>query len=51
MKYSRETNETFGLNIEGRIRTVKQLPNGDIIALIERNNIHKKNGVIVRISD
>ena len=51
MKYNHETNETFGLNIEGRIRTIKQLPSGDIIALIERNNIHKTNGVVIRISN
>ena len=27
--------KTFGLNIEGRVRTIKQVPNGDIIVLIE----------------
>lgn len=51
MKYDRETDETFGLNLEGRVRTIKQLPSGDIIALIERNDIRKKNGMIVRISN
>jgi len=50
MKYNRETDKTFGLNIEGRIRTIKQLPSGDIIALIERNHLKKSNGMIVRIS-
>ncbi|MFM9951939.1 MAG: PQQ-dependent sugar dehydrogenase [Saprospiraceae bacterium] len=50
MKYNRETDETFGLNIEGRIRTIKQLPGGDIIALIERNDLNQTNGMIVRIS-
>lgn len=50
MKYNRETDETFGLNIEGRVRTIKQLPSGDIIALIERNDLSQSNGVIVRIS-
>lgn len=51
MKYNRETDETFGLNIEGRVRTIKQLPSGDIIALIERNDLTKSNGMIVRISN
>ena len=50
MKYNRETDETFGLNIEGRVRTIKQLPSGDIIALIERNDLKQSNGMIVRIS-
>ena len=49
MKYNRETNQTYGLNIEGRVRTIKQLPSGDIIALIERNHLHKANGKIIRI--
>lgn len=49
MLYNRETDETYGLNIEGRVRTVKQLPGGDIIALIERNDLRKSNGKIVRI--
>lgn len=49
MKYNRKTDETFGLNIEGRVRTIKQLPSGDIIALIERNDLNKSNGMIVRI--
>lgn len=51
MKYNRETGETFGLNIEGRVRTIKQLPSGDIIALIERNDLNKANGMIVRIKN
>ncbi|HMU47853.1 MAG TPA: PQQ-dependent sugar dehydrogenase [Chitinophagaceae bacterium] len=51
MKYNRETGETFGLNIENRVRTIKQLPGGDIIALIERNDLRKANGRIVRISN
>ena len=50
MKYNRETDETIGLNIEGRVRTIKQLPGGDIIALIERNDLRLSNGMIVRIS-
>lgn len=50
MKYNRETKETFGLNIEGRVRTVQQLPSGAIIALIERNDIRKTNGIIIKIS-
>ena len=49
MKYNRETQETFGLNIEGRVRTIKQLPSGDIIALIERNDLRLTNGLIVII--
>jgi glucose/arabinose dehydrogenase len=49
MKYNRETGETFGLNIEGRVRTIKQLPSGDIIALIERNDLTLSNGMVVRI--
>lgn len=51
MKYNRETDETFGLKIEGRVRTIQQLPSGDIIALIERNDLEKANGFIVRIKE
>jgi aldose sugar dehydrogenase len=51
MKYNRETDETFGLNIEGRVRTIKQLPSGDIIALIERNDLNQSNGMIVKIHE
>lgn len=51
MKYNRETDETLGLNIEGRVRTIKQLPSGDIIALIERNDLEQANGFIIRISE
>lgn len=50
MIYNRETDETYGLNIEGRVRTIKQLPSGDIIALIERNHLKKSNGKVIRIS-
>ncbi len=50
MKYNRKTDETFGLNITRRVRTIKQLPSGDIIALIERNHLKQSNGMIVRIS-
>ena len=50
MKYNRDTHETLGLDIEGRVRTIKQLPSGDIIALIERSNTRQSNGMIVRIS-
>ncbi|MEL7530186.1 MAG: PQQ-dependent sugar dehydrogenase [Bacteroidota bacterium] len=50
MKYDRETDETFGLKVEGRVRTIKQLPSGDLIALIERNHLDKANGLLVRIS-
>ncbi|WP_299683771.1 PQQ-dependent sugar dehydrogenase [uncultured Dokdonia sp.] len=51
MKYNRDTNETVSLAIEGRVRTIKQLPSGDIIALLERNDISKSNGSIIRISN
>jgi len=51
MKYDRETDETFGLNIEGRVRTIKQLPGGDIIALVERNDLRLSNGYILRIKN
>ena len=51
MKYDPATKATYGLMIEGRVRTIRQLPGGDIIALIERNDIEKTNGVVVRISD
>lgn len=50
MKYNRKTKETYGLDIEGRVRTIKQLPGGDILALIERNDLRKSNGMVVRIS-
>jgi aldose sugar dehydrogenase len=51
MKYNRATKETFGLNIEGRVRTIKQLPGGDIIGLLERNDLSKSNGKILRIKN
>ncbi|SDL48399.1 Glucose/arabinose dehydrogenase, beta-propeller fold [Catalinimonas alkaloidigena] len=51
MKYNRQTNETFGLTLEGRVRTIKQLPSGDLIALIERNDLTKANGLVVKIHD
>ncbi|MBB4080583.1 glucose/arabinose dehydrogenase [Lewinella aquimaris] len=51
MKFNRKTGETFGLDIEGRVRTIKQLPSGDVIALIERNDLTKANGVVVRIGE
>jgi aldose sugar dehydrogenase len=50
MKYDRDTDKTYGLDIEGRVRTIKQLQSGDIIALIERNDLRKSNGKIIRIS-
>jgi glucose/arabinose dehydrogenase len=50
MKYDRQTHETVALTIEGRVRTIKQLPGGDLIALIERDNLRKTNGKIIRIS-
>lgn len=50
LKYDFENNKTYGLTIEGRVRTIKQLPSGDIIALIERNDLRKSNGLIIRIS-
>ncbi|MCE7923905.1 MAG: hypothetical protein DYG98_12670 [Haliscomenobacteraceae bacterium CHB4] len=49
MKYNRDTDETFGLNIKGRVRTIKQLPGGDIIALVERNDLNQTNGMIIKI--
>lgn len=51
MKYNRDTDETVALAIEGRVRTLKQLPSGDIIALMERNDVSKSNGKIIRISN
>tara|TARA_R110000744_G_scaffold42133_1_gene95298 strand:- start:2785 stop:3966 length:1182 start_codon:yes stop_codon:yes gene_type:complete len=51
MKYNSETGKTFGLKIEGRVRTIKQLPSGNIIALIERNDLRQSNGFIVKISE
>lgn len=49
-KYNRDTGITTALPITGRVRTVKQLPSGAIIALIERDDLSKSNGKIVRIS-
>ena len=51
MKYNHKTGKTFGLSIKGRVRTVKQLPGGDIIALIERSDLRKANGKIIRIGN
>ncbi len=50
LKYNRETGKTMGLNVTGRVRTIKQLPSGDMIALIERTSPEQSNGKIVRIS-
>lgn len=49
LKFNRETGITEGLPITGRIRTLKQLPSGDILALIEKDNINNSNGYILRI--
>lgn len=51
LKYNRDTDETFNLELEGRIRTIRQLPGGDIIAAIERTDTDKTDGKIVRISN
>ena len=51
MKYNRESDETFGLAIEGRVRTIQQLPSGDFLALIERNDLTKSNGMIIKIQN
>lgn len=51
MKYNRDTDKTVALNVEGRIRTIKQLPGGDIVALMERTNLDQLNGKIVRIKN
>ena len=51
MKYNHKIGTTFGLNIEGRVRTIKQLPSGDLIALIERNDLRTRNGLVIRISN
>jgi len=50
MLYNRDTGETKGLDITGRVRTIKQLPGGDLIALVERTDLRKTNGKIIRIS-
>ncbi len=47
--YNRQTKITNSLPISGRIRTIKQLPGGDIIALFERSNLTEWNGIIVKI--
>ena len=49
MKYDRATKETVGLNVEGRVRTLRQLPGGDILALVERNDLTQSNGMLLRI--
>ncbi len=49
MKFNRETGETFGTEIEGRVRTLRQLPGGDILALVERNDLTQANGMLLRI--
>lgn len=50
-KYDFENNKTYGLKIEGRVRTLKQLPSGDILALVERNDTRKSNGYILRLRE
>ena len=50
MIYNRETDVTYGLTIEGGVRRLKQLPDGDIIALIEHSDIRKSIGQIIKIS-
>ena len=49
LKYNRDTDQTVALPIEGRVRTIKQLPGGDIVALLERNDLNTSNGKIIRI--
>ncbi|PPK87667.1 glucose/arabinose dehydrogenase [Neolewinella xylanilytica] len=49
MKYDRATGETFGLDLPGRVRTLAQLPGGDILALVERNDLSQSNGMVLRI--
>lgn len=51
MKYDRQTQKTFGLKVEGRVRTIKQLPGGDLIALVERSDLSQANGKIIRIKN
>ena len=50
MRFDLKTGKTHGINVDGRVRTVKQLPGGDLIALIGRNDLRKTNGKVVRIS-
>lgn len=49
MKFDPDTHTTWSLDVEGRVRTLLQLPDGDILALIERNDLRKTNGLIVKI--
>lgn len=49
MKYNPETQETVALNVTGRVRTIKQLPGGDLLALVERNDLRRANGKIIKI--
>jgi glucose/arabinose dehydrogenase len=49
--YNRDTDVTTALPIIGRVRTVRQLPGGDILALVERDNLATQpNGKILRMS-
>jgi len=49
LTFNREKRITEGLPITGRIRTLKQLPSGDILVLVEKDNINNSNGYILRI--
>jgi glucose/arabinose dehydrogenase len=51
LKYDHDAGITTALPLTGRIRTVKQLPGGDIITLVERNDLSRPDGKIVRISN
>ncbi|MFC3879237.1 PQQ-dependent sugar dehydrogenase [Algoriphagus namhaensis] len=49
LKYNPDTDETYGLKIEGRIRSLFQESDGNILLLVERNDLTRDNGMLVRV--
>lgn len=49
LKYNPKTKETFGLYLEGRIRDLVQEEDGNILLLVERNNLNTENGMLIRV--
>ncbi|MDF2159010.1 PQQ-dependent sugar dehydrogenase [Algoriphagus sp. CAU 1675] len=49
LKYDPESQETYGLKIKGRIRSLFQEKDGTILLLEERNDLTRDNGMLVRV--
>ncbi|NVK48630.1 MAG: PQQ-dependent sugar dehydrogenase [Cyclobacteriaceae bacterium] len=49
LKFDPKTGDTFGLKMQGRIRSIYQEQGGNLLLLVERNDITKSNGKLVRV--